>query len=139
MGDVADILGVQKKKGTGTGIPTTATAEQAPGPSSASALPKHKKPHGMSREVFALMGEQGLPSIMPSRSAAGGGFKQKRAGATGPARWELRPFTNSARSDPSWGVLKLKHWQPATCKHSSAQASSVATPPRPCSMMSCWW
>ena len=69
----------------------------------------------MSREVYALMGEQGLPPVMPSQSAAGG-FKKKRHGATGQARWEWRAFTNSARNDPSWGVLKLKHWQPASAE-----------------------
>ena len=115
MGDIADILGVQKKEQKGSGIPSTATPSSASGPASASQNQKHKKPLGMSREVYALMGEQGLPPVMPSQSAAGG-FKKKRHGATGQARWEWRAFTNSARNDPSWGVLKLKHWQPASAE-----------------------
>ena len=115
MGDIADILGVQKKETKGSGIPSTVNPSSSATPASASQNQKQKKPLGMSREVYALMGEQGLPPVMPSQSAAGG-FKKKRNGATGQARWEWRSFTNSARNDPSWGVLKLKHWQPASAE-----------------------
>ena len=132
MGDTADILGVEKKVAAKVDLSTLGgDGASLHGPSK---TPKIKKPMGISREAYALMGTQGLPPLMPNQGGSGGmgggvagsggldragtpgadsrqgGFKQKRA--SGPARWEWRAFTNSARKDPAWGVLKLHHWQP---------------------------
>ena len=62
MGDIADILGVQKGPVLTDGQQATKIME---GASSSSDHPKKmKKPKGMSREVFDLMGPGGLlPSV----------------------------------------------------------------------------
>mmetsp|Transcript_9795 Transcript_9795/g.17278 ORF Transcript_9795/g.17278 Transcript_9795/m.17278 type:complete len:460 (+) Transcript_9795:37-1416(+) len=64
-----------------------------------------KKPMGMSREVFALVGSEDgyLPGMQPSRPSA---FKEKRE-AAGQTRWAWVPFFNSGRTD---GVA-FHHWQ----------------------------
>ena len=67
---------------------------------------KARKPKGMSREVYALLGQQGLPSIMPSSTP---GFKKKR-GSSKAAKWNWASFENQARDDD----LKLCHWVRAT-------------------------
>ncbi len=93
MGDVADILGVRD------GL---AAAKAAAGASKKQA---EKKPEGMSREVFALVGSgASLPSIMPT----GGRIQEIIADKSRVVTpWVLCEFTNSARTDE----LKLKHWQ----------------------------
>ena len=140
MGDAAEILGLQKKVEAKPDLGALGAGGGGAGGASlhGAAKAKMKKPLGMSREAYALMSAQGLPSIMPTKGGAGvamgsggggggakggaaaaasaggsgggGGFAKKRA--SGPARWEWRAFTNSARKDPAWGVLKLHHWQP---------------------------
>jgi DNA methyltransferase 1-associated protein 1 len=104
MGDVRDILGMEKKKTAGVGD------ELAKIKGSKRAAKQVKKPTGMSREVYALVGKHGLPSMVPTRSIEAGsaGFKKKRN--TGPVHWGWTPFSNDARTDPSWGPLQLSHW-----------------------------
>jgi DNA methyltransferase 1-associated protein 1 len=104
MGDVRDILGMEKKK------TATVADELAKMTASKKVSKLVKKPTGMSREVYALVGQHGLPSMVPTRAIEPGsaGFKKKRN--TGPVHWAWTPFSNDARSDPSWGPLQLSHW-----------------------------
>ncbi|KAG5174974.1 hypothetical protein JKP88DRAFT_271069, partial [Tribonema minus] len=98
MGDVADLLGVERA--------------EAPDPLALALGGKTKKgerkaakPVGMSREVYALLGEQGLPPSMPTKkpSAKGGGG----------VRWEWVEFANSARADN----VTFFHWVKASAQH----------------------
>ncbi|KAI0105178.1 hypothetical protein F4776DRAFT_647587 [Hypoxylon sp. NC0597] len=62
---------------------------------------------GLAREVQNLGGDNPI-AIVPELST----FKKRRFGSRKPAaRWELRPFRNSARNDQS---LHLKHWRKQT-------------------------
>ncbi|KAI1649232.1 uncharacterized protein F4817DRAFT_332175 [Daldinia loculata] len=62
---------------------------------------------GLAREVQNLGGDNPI-AIVPELSS----FKKRRFGSRKPAaRWELRPFRNSARSDQS---LHLRHWRKQT-------------------------
>lgn len=59
---------------------------------------------GLAREVQNLGGDNPI-AIVPQISS----FKKRRFGSRKPAvKWEMRPFKNSARDDPS---LTLKHWR----------------------------
>lgn len=59
---------------------------------------------GLAREVQNLSGDNPI-AIVPEVSV----FKKRRFTSRKPAaKWELKPFRNSARSDPS---LVLKHWR----------------------------
>lgn len=119
MGDVADILGI------------TASQLSAGRPSKSQQSSK-KKPEGMSREVFSLLGPEGyvqprklstenipslktkdldaVPPIAPtSFDKSPKSFSRKiRALAKRRAKpWRWTGFSNSARQDG----LQLKHWQ----------------------------
>ncbi|KAI1806816.1 hypothetical protein F4811DRAFT_509465 [Daldinia bambusicola] len=62
---------------------------------------------GLAREVQNLGGDNPI-AIVPELVT----FKKRRFGSRKPAaRWELRPFRNSARSDQS---LHLRHWRKQT-------------------------
>ncbi|KAK7755994.1 swr complex subunit [Diatrype stigma] len=62
---------------------------------------------GLAREVQNLGGDNPI-AIVPEIST----FKKRRFGSRKPAaRWELRPFYNSAREDAS---LHLRHWRKRT-------------------------
>lgn len=61
-----------------------------------------KKPKNMSREVFALVGAEGLPSLVPTDKERRGA---KRIGSK--VQWRQTALQSSARSDN----LKLFHWQ----------------------------
>ncbi|KAL7623375.1 swr complex subunit [Parahypoxylon ruwenzoriense] len=62
---------------------------------------------GLAREVQSLGGDNPI-AIVPEIST----FKKRRFGSRKPAaRWELRPFRNSARDDQS---LHLRHWRKQT-------------------------
>ena len=63
-----------------------------------------KKPEGISRELYALIGPS-APSL--AAQLAKPRLKQKpNLGATTNSKWEWRPFKNGARSDS----LRLYHW-----------------------------
>ncbi|OLN82223.1 SWR1-complex protein 4 [Colletotrichum chlorophyti] len=63
---------------------------------------------GLAREVQNLGGDNPI-AIVPQVSI----FKKRRFGNRKPAsKWELKPFTNSARGDS--GALVLKHWKRKT-------------------------
>ncbi|KAJ1640956.1 hypothetical protein T492DRAFT_854066 [Pavlovales sp. CCMP2436] len=93
MGDVRDILGMQGR------------GAAAPRPSKAMA----KKPEGVSREAWALIGsrDQVNAPLVPADAA----LKEKRFSGR-VSRWAWRPFTSSARSDG----LVLHHWVTASDK-----------------------
>jgi DNA methyltransferase 1-associated protein 1 len=60
---------------------------------------------GLAREVQALGGDNPI-AIVPEITS----FRKKRFGSRKPAaKWELRPFQNSARGDN--GALVLRHWR----------------------------
>ncbi|KAI1416332.1 hypothetical protein F5Y13DRAFT_155130 [Hypoxylon sp. FL1857] len=69
---------------------------------------------GLAREVQNLGGDNPI-AIVPELST----FKKRRFGSRKPAaRWELRPFRNSARADQS---LHLKHWRKRTEEQARTQ------------------
>ncbi|OTA70453.1 hypothetical protein K449DRAFT_380510 [Hypoxylon sp. EC38] len=69
---------------------------------------------GLAREVQNLGGDNPI-AIVPELST----FKKRRFGSRKPAaRWELRPFRNSARGDQS---LHLKHWRKQTEEQAKTQ------------------
>ena len=109
MGDIADILGVQKKPELTDGQQTgkiMAGAAAAPRPT------KMKKPKGMSREVFDLVGPGGLSSAIETKGPSGGGFKEKRTSAT-KGKWIWTPFNSSARGDSQ----TFYHWAKADIQY----------------------
>lgn len=62
---------------------------------------------GLAREVQSLGGDNPI-AIVPEISS----FKKRRFGSRKPtAKWEMRPFRNTARED---GSLVLKHWKRKT-------------------------
>ncbi|CAL0302374.1 unnamed protein product [Lupinus luteus] len=61
----------------------------------------HRKPDGISREVYALTG--GLPSLMPSIDAS---HLKKKPPSNEKITWQWLPFSSSARKDN----LQLYHW-----------------------------
>ncbi|KAI1371997.1 hypothetical protein F4677DRAFT_276711 [Hypoxylon crocopeplum] len=69
---------------------------------------------GLAREVQSLGGDNPI-AIVPELSS----FKKRRFGSRKPAaRWEMRPFRNSARDDQS---LQLRHWRKQTEEQPRAQ------------------
>jgi hypothetical protein len=92
MSDFRDILGLGKHE------PGAAPARK----------PKLsiQKPEGMSREVFALLNQDGIPGSAPLVPAPSpkDTFKEKIGRVIG---WDWKQFSNTARSDS----LKLSHWQ----------------------------
>jgi DNA methyltransferase 1-associated protein 1 len=88
MGDVQDILGLAGRKGL-----TIDSTKKAP---------KQQKPQGMSREIFSLIGNAGLPPLMPSSKSKV--YKQKRGVKV--SQWKWQAFDNNARTDN----LHLQHW-----------------------------
>ncbi|KAK9806041.1 hypothetical protein WJX73_008279 [Symbiochloris irregularis] len=100
MSDVKDILGMARPAPP----PLSFDGE----PSKATKAPKTKRPEGMSREAFALLGDSA--PIVPSHLAEGSqaqGLKEKRKpSARGQVTYQWRKFKNEARTDG----LELEHW-----------------------------
>ncbi|KFK37486.1 hypothetical protein AALP_AA4G263600 [Arabis alpina] len=88
--DAKDILGLQK-------TPLSLTQEKKSRPQKES----HRKPDGISREVYALTG--GVAPLMPSIDVT---QLKRRPVADEKVAWKWLPFTNSARKDD----LQLYHW-----------------------------
>eukprot|EP00743_Colponemidia_sp_Colp-15_P005390 GILK01005792.1.p1 GENE.GILK01005792.1~~GILK01005792.1.p1 ORF type:complete len:478 (-),score=102.17 GILK01005792.1:141-1538(-) len=66
-------------------------------------LSMKKKPDGIAREVYALMGD--LPAVVPTMKPSG--LKEKRQSNRPVHKWSRVAFKNSARKD----ALQLVHWQ----------------------------
>ncbi|KAI9785786.1 MAG: swr complex subunit [Geoglossum umbratile] len=75
-----------------------------------------KRPEGITRELFALLGERAPPVAISDHVKYKG--RPKWTHKTQP--WEMTPFTNPARTDG----LVLRHWQ----KKVEPKPTSVATP-----------
>ncbi|WJX89910.1 swr complex subunit [Trifolium repens] len=88
--DAKDILGLHKNS-----FPSSLEKKSRPPKES------HRKPDGISREVYALTG--GMPPLMPSIHSSQ--FKKKPPSHE-KVTWQWLPFTNSARKDD----LHLYHW-----------------------------
>ncbi|KAL8283658.1 hypothetical protein RQP46_005453 [Phenoliferia psychrophenolica] len=114
--DVRDILELGSAPGAPTGLalqPPRRTGGGPPGP-------PVKRPDGITRELYALIGDN-APSLALAQSAKPK-FKErvKRPGASG-VKWQWIPFTNPARGDATPGdegdrerdarkKLRLRHW-----------------------------
>ncbi|RYH05317.1 hypothetical protein EON65_45050, partial [archaeon] len=103
MSDVADMLGITKpstSKNPLDNILNPQVNEKA-----AAAKAAKRKPKGMKREVFDLLGPDGLvPVAQPAPLSSG--FKGKRqTGLKG--KWNFAAIVNSARSD---SLTALRHW-----------------------------
>ncbi|KAM6570560.1 hypothetical protein CsatB_018545 [Cannabis sativa] len=88
--DAKDILGLPKNA-----LPVAQEKKSRPQKDS------HRKPDGISREVYALTG--GVPPLMPSIDLS---QLRKRPPADEKITWQWLPFTSSARKDN----LQLYHW-----------------------------
>jgi hypothetical protein len=109
MSDVADILGIQSK-------PVATAADEAArimADKSKNKLSKSaKKPKGMKREVYDLLGEDGLlPAVQTSSTPA---FKNKRQVTYG--KWIWAPIESSARNDNPNPIFF--HWVKADMHYS---------------------
>ncbi|CAJ2664450.1 unnamed protein product [Trifolium pratense] len=88
--DAKDILGLHKNS-----FPSSLEKKSRPPKES------HRKPDGISREVYALTG--GMPPLMPSIHSS---QLKKKPLPPEKVTWQWLPFTNSARKDD----LHLYHW-----------------------------
>ncbi|KAL3691938.1 hypothetical protein R1sor_005589 [Riccia sorocarpa] len=93
MADAKDILGLPKVA-VGSGGDKRRSSKTA----------AEKKPDGVSREVYALIG--GLPPVMPALDQSSL-KKKKAADSAKKVAWKWRVFTSSARADN----LQLSHWE----------------------------
>jgi hypothetical protein len=101
MGDVSDILGFAKKEVLSTSDEALRIFSEK-----GTVVSKGiKKPKGMSREVFDLVGSETLVPAMQSNNIASG-FKSKRSTAM-KGKWIWDVIKSSAREDQS---LELFHW-----------------------------
>jgi len=98
MSDYKDILGLPGGRGGADGAATKARAEKQ----------KQKRPEGMSREAFALLGDS--HPILSAQELLGPKKKDKSAkpkpSTKGIVTWGYKPFKSSARPDG----LELKRW-----------------------------
>jgi DNA methyltransferase 1-associated protein 1 len=108
MGDVAEILGLQGKQAQSNGEVAAKILSEKP----KAAGPKGvKKPKGMSREVFDLMGpgqDSLLPSMQTNATMTSAAFKSRRTTAA-KGRWVWATFTNSARANDENSKI-FYHW-----------------------------
>jgi DNA methyltransferase 1-associated protein 1 len=112
MGDVADILGLNEKSNSSADIAAKFFAEKP------KAVGKGKKPKGMSREVFDLIGRDKdalVPSMQSNATLSAGAFKSKRASAL-KGKWVWARFTNSARPKED-GNSAFYHWVKADVQY----------------------
>ena len=71
---------------------------------------------GLNRELYALLSDESLPSLMPTKQPAPTSFRDRKKGGV---KWEWKPFTNGARSDKA----QLHHWWK---KHENPEEYSFA-------------
>ncbi|KAH9943165.1 uncharacterized protein BXZ73DRAFT_87558 [Epithele typhae] len=85
-------------------IPSAAASGSTPAPKKTQASERTRKPEGIPRELYALIGPS-APTL--AAQFAKPQLKQKpNLGGGRKVKWEWRPFKNGARSDE----LRLSHW-----------------------------
>lgn len=94
MGDVADMLGIQSKKTT-LSVSEQAARIMSDQKNKNNQKNNVKKPKGMKREVFDLLGEDALIPAVQTNAAPT--FKRKRQVTYG--KWVWAPIESSARTD----------------------------------------
>eukprot|EP00903_Cladosiphon_okamuranus_P018219 g16758.t1 len=117
MGDVADILGLggpQASSGRASpvlGGPLGPLQENKRGKGGGAPLKKPGKPQGVSREVYALLGSEGLPPEGPVSNPSlvndSNQLDPKSAKDQPVSKWKWVSFSSSARSDGA----TFEHWQ----------------------------
>jgi DNA methyltransferase 1-associated protein 1 len=115
MSDAADILGIkQSAPSSSAEVAAKLMADAKPIMTKKPA----KKPKGMSREVFDLLGRDQdslVPAMQSNASVASGAFKSKRVSAL-KGKWIWAPFASSAR--PKDEVNKtFHHWVKADVQY----------------------
>ena len=113
MGDVADILGIQKRAQVSE-IDQLLSVTPSNAASTSSGVTGVSKPKGMKREVYNLIGQQGIPPVSLAGKVDVAQFKKKREHST-KVRYNLTTFYNSARQDKenekgNFGQI-FYHWQ----------------------------
>ncbi len=103
MGDVADMLGIQSKKSVLT-VGEQAARIMADQKGNKNNQKNVKKPKGMKREVFDLLGEDALTPAVQTNAAPT--FKRKRQITSG--KWLWSPIESSARTDTPNPIFY--HW-----------------------------
>lgn len=112
MSDVGDILGFKPTKVNYTAAEEAQRILGDVDNNTGKFSVKQKKPKGMSREVFGLMGKDGItPSVQTNKPIAPA-FKGKRLTAS-KGKWVWAPFVNSARGDG----MKFSHWVKRDYQH----------------------
>ena len=91
MQDASDILAGH------VGKDTTRAGAEDPSPR----VPE--RPAGISRELYSLLSDEALPSLIPSKAPGPTSFRDRKKGGV---KWEWKPFSSSARKDK----CQLKHW-----------------------------
>ena len=71
---------------------------------------------GLNRELYALLSDESLPSLIPTKQPGPTSFRDRKKGGV---KWEWKPFSNGARSDKA----KLHHWWK---KHENPEEYSFA-------------
>ena len=107
MGDVADILGFSEPKAA---LPPEATKILSSGDKTKSIMNKIKKPKGMSREVFCLLGQDSIASSLQPAIPASSIFKSKR---TQRNRWTWSSVfsdTTNSNGDNTRNTPEIHHW-----------------------------
>eukprot|EP00163_Fabomonas_tropica_P032655 TRINITY_DN8304_c0_g1_i2.p1 TRINITY_DN8304_c0_g1~~TRINITY_DN8304_c0_g1_i2.p1 ORF type:complete len:210 (-),score=11.17 TRINITY_DN8304_c0_g1_i2:19-648(-) len=97
MSDIKDILGVKKA------VSVVAAAPAAKPPTASGRTTK--RPPGMGRELYGLIGPAGVHTLAPTNKKVTG-LKQKRKIISHVAKWKWVPFKNSGRKDG----YQLSHW-----------------------------
>lgn len=114
MGDVADILGFGPK------VAVDDASKLLAGDKPKVVSQKIKKPKGMSREVFGLLGPDSLISALPTTKlpTASAAFKTKRASALR-GKWVWAPFNKDSSSSSSSSAETgcLHHWVKADVQY----------------------
>ena len=107
MGDVADILGLGLKKAPSTALEEASRMLQnESNPVQKATKEKIKKPKGMSRELFGILGKNSnVPQMQANPVMPSAAFK-KRVSSNNKGKWVWSEFSNSARGDG----LTLYHW-----------------------------
>jgi hypothetical protein len=100
MGDAADILGVQKARPSSDPLSLLTgdkDRDKDRDKEKEKERDKKRKPKGMSREVFNLMGKDGIaPAIQTNADVKSAGFKNKRQSST-QGKWVWTEYQSSAR------------------------------------------